>query len=527
MTVTAVAHPEHVATDAPGTTWSTGSTTITAGRVYVAFVDQYRTDSTNPDLPTVTLDGAAMSQVRDDLWDTDGSSRRRMTAFALVAASGGSGVATATVASAPAMGNIQLTEVTLDGTQNGPITIQSAGGDVSGPAGTLQEIGALASLADAGNAIVAHVAANVDVSATARLELSSDSGGDADWTTGAITTNSSPSGCFVPGHIIGDADLTAGWYQNTGTPSAWLQAIEISGATVPAAVAAPYWGALLGAQTEDVVTPPAAGMFIGATVDPRNGNTIEQEIDDFEAALGVPKMDIIRRFDGSDPMPTSFYNAGNHGDDFQNDENVRHRAISVKGEPTQAELETFIATIPDDGYTTWLIVHHEPENDIAEGKLTHDEAWFQGMLDNLHGAWIAEGAPSHVVPSLCLMTWLERDSNPSTSSADWFPRSAIIDDFTLWLDPYDPNAIRTLQFLTEATVDLWEANGGGPWGIAETGTKRTGQDGADWITEGCAWARGRGAVGWCWFHSSVGNDGPWWLDDATMAAALGAEVVGV
>ncbi len=524
MTISAGSVLVNTPTDAPPTTWSSGSFSYVANRIYVAFVTQYRTDSTDPPTPTATFAGNAMTEQLDDLWDSTTSSRRRSTAFTYVPSNSGTTTVAATAGSAPAFGSVTVVELTTDGEPTGTLVPQTASGDVSGPADSLQEIAAMSALASSGNALVACVAANVDISATARLEQSGDTGGDDTWTTGTIATNTSPSASIIPGFLIGGTDLTPGYYQNTGTPSAHLLVLEISETTTPVSsspIGDAYIGVFAG-SAPSIVQP--SGMFIGATVDPEWPETGVEAIANLESELGVPKLDIIRTFQGG-AMPTTYAGGGNHND-WDSHIGVRHRVISVKGEPTQAQLETFIQTIPTDQYLTWLIVHHEPENDGGN----HTPAWFQTMLNNLHAAWQSvDGGNSRadVIPSLCLMTWLERDSNANTTSADWFPSSGIIGDFTLWLDPYDPQSRRTLQQQTEATVDLWEAAGGGPWGIAETGTKRTGAEGATWITQGCAWARSRGAVGWCWFHSAVGNDGPWWLTDPDMLEAMGAEVVGV
>lgn len=524
MAITAQTLKANTSTDAPGASWSSASFSYTANNIYAVFVTQYRTDSVDPPTPTATFAGTSMGAAdQDDLWDTSGTSRRRSTAFTYVPTNSGTGVVIATAASAPAYGSVTVIELATDGAPSGTLVPQSASGDVSGVAGALQEIGALSALSSAGNVLVGCVAANVDVSATARFELSGDTGGDDSWTTGTIATNTSPAAAIIPGWLAGGTDLTPGYYQNTGTPSAWLQVLEISETTTPVTnpgITAPYLGIFAGSAPSIV---QSSGMFIGATVDPEWPETGVQAIANFEAELGVPKIDIIRSFQGG--MPTTYAGGGNHND-WDSHIGVRHRVISVKGEPTQAQLETFIASIPSDQYKTWLIVHHEPENDGGN----HTPAWFQTMLDNLHAAWLSVdggNGRADVVPSLCLMTWLERDNNANTSSADWFPRSAIIGDFTLWLDPYDPNSVRTLQQQTQATLDLWRAEGGSAWGIAETGTKRTGADLANWIAQGCAWARSEGATGWCWFHSAVGQDGPWWLEDPQGLAALGAEVVGV
>lgn len=264
------------------------------------------------------------------------------------------------------------------------------------------------------------------------------------------------------------------------------------------------------------------GMLIGATIQPRNGDTIAEATATFESQIGA-SIDIARRFDSG--TPTSWATGGN-SKQFSVDTGQRHRIVSIKGnadhEPTQAQWETFIADIPNDGYKTFIIGHHEPDNDGG----SHTPAWFQGQLNRLHAAWEAQGSPEYVVPSFCLTGYKDRDGNASTSSSDWFPDSSIIADFTFFFDPYDPNGNKTLEQQCTATVAAWNTAGGGDWGIAETGTKQTGSAGATWISDGFDYLRANGCVAVCWFHSSVGTHGPWYLDDSTMRAEFGSQIGG-
>jgi hypothetical protein len=276
---------------------------------------------------------------------------------------------------------------------------------------------------------------------------------------------------------------------------------------------------------------PTDGIVrIGAAIDldaTYSATTYPAATTAFETLIGA-SIDIARRFDSG--MPTAWdADAGNDANCFIQDEGVRDRIISVKGSttsgPTQAQHVTFMNDIPVDGFKTYYICHHEPENDVKQGKPTHTAAWFQDKLDDLHAAWVTAGSRDDIIPSLCLTSYWERDDSSSTSSANWFPRSAIIEDFCLFLDPYDEASSGTsMEDKVYRTLQLWAAAGGGPWGIAEAGTKKTGTAGATWIHEACQYVRQNNGVAFCYFHSSVGPTGPWWLDDPIMQAQLGAEV---
>lgn len=517
---------DHTLATSPGaTSTSTASHAYAANTLYIAFVTQMRTDSVEPSEPTVSGMGATWTEVTtpNGYWDSSVPSLRKTRVFRARPSSGGTGTVTVSYASQPA--DIDICIVSKDDADT-VVQLKDVGFSPTG-AGALFEPLTMTTPGSTDNRFIAFVAQNVEAAASARLELAADSGGDANWTTlSALGTAAAPTATYIAGYLNANptTDLTPGFRQSSGqTAAAYMVVLELNKtAAAPPTLTGERIGGVVYETGGGAPPPPEVpSLLVGATVDTRNGQSYAQATAQFNTDLSNAygssvSIEVGRRFFGS--LPASFDSVNQ----FVQDKNVRSRIISWKAEPTLAENQTFMATIPNDGFITWCITHHEPENDGG----SHTSAWFRGMLDNLHGAWVNLGRPAHLRPSLCLMTWLERDGNAGTSSADWFPTSDKIADFTLWLDPYDPNSNETLQQQAGATLDLWVAAGGSPtkWGITETGSHRTGSNLANWIHESVAWCRSNGAVGYCYFHSAVGNDGPWWLDDVAGRAALAAEI---
>lgn len=248
--------------------------------------------------------------------------------------------------------------------------------------------------------------------------------------------------------------------------------------------------------------PPPEPMLVGTAVTKTTTESWDTATTRFEQMVGKP-ITIARRFLGG-----PFTNWASIPQ-FAVDTGKRSSVVSFKGDPTDVQLVAAIQSIPVDGFTRWLVWNHEPENDGAP----MTPAYFRGRQARLLAAWRAAGSPTHVKPMIVLMTWLERDGNASTSSAQWFPDEPAA--WTLGLDPYDIPGTMSLEKLTKPTVDLWRAAGGHDWLIAETGTHTTpGATAAAWITTGFDWARSYGAKAVCWFDSGVGaNAGPngWFL----------------
>lgn len=267
------------------------------------------------------------------------------------------------------------------------------------------------------------------------------------------------------------------------------------------------------APTTTTTMPPSGTFMLGATTDRQGTQTWAQATAAFEAQIGN-NLDIARRFYSS--FPSSFTQPPSWSQDI----GKRHRFVSVKGDPTLTQWVNLLNTFPDDGFDTWVTINHEPEND--GGSMT--PTVFKARLRVMHQA-IGMVGRDDIHPAFVLMSWAERDGNQATSSALWFPDPDIIGDFTLGLDPYDPNSRSTYPVLVDPTLALWDAAGGGDYMITEVGTKRTGADGVAWI-------RGMGdhcrADADCralmWFHSFVGDQGPWYLNDPAMQKAYGALV---
>lgn len=242
-------------------------------------------------------------------------------------------------------------------------------------------------------------------------------------------------------------------------------------------------------------------VLLGASVEQQDGQTWGEATAVFEALIGR-RVPVARRF--SRRPPTTFTGTNV----FALDAGVRSSVISWKGEMTDAELRRFLESIPDDGFTRWVIWQHEPEND--GGQMT--PAFFRARQARLLAAHRAIGAPSRIVPTVNVMGWLERDSDRPvpTSSATWFPDEPAA--WCLGINPYDEGRLE-LRAGLEPTLKLWRAAGGVRWSVPEFSTRRTGPQAARWITEGLGWAASEGADFACWFdHGGKEPEaGGWYL----------------
>lgn len=261
------------------------------------------------------------------------------------------------------------------------------------------------------------------------------------------------------------------------------------------------------AELEALLDPevPESGMLVGASIQRRAGETWVSSLARFETTIGK-QVQVVRRFDGDAPgdfATTSTFR----------DLTGRHRILSFKGSPTQAQIEAFIATIPNDGRRTYLASWHEPEDNMSG-------ATFQGHSAKLLAATDASGR-TDVIPSIILKTWLERDGNANTSSADYFP--AAPERWVLLMDPYFSKVENTYASQCGQTVALWRARGGVRIGIAEFGVKSTGQEAADQIAGILADAEADGNEVASYFDSNVGdNAGAGWYLDLRGPAAVEA-----
>lgn len=235
----------------PSTSTSTSSNAYTADSLYIVFVTQYRTDSTNPPAPSVSGFGATWTDITPDLgglsapglWDDSSGSRRRLSVFKGIPGSSGTGALTVSYASNP--GNCGVIVWELAGADD---VVAFAEGDVGGSAGVSRGVSFAGAADSSDNVTLAVVACNTtNVAATARLELNTDSGGDVDWTTGTVVTDSNPATTFFSGYYAGDPDddRDPTWYQNGGFTTAYMFALEVQAAAPPASTFRAFWGILV------------------------------------------------------------------------------------------------------------------------------------------------------------------------------------------------------------------------------------------------------------------------------------------
>lgn len=518
---------DHTHPGTPTTSNVTGSHAYAADALYLVFVTQYRTDSVEPSNPTVTGMGATWTDVSpaSNYWDSGAPSMRKTNVLRGRPSAGGTGALTVAVASAPELLDVVVVECT-----ESDAVVQVKGASHTANSGVLAEPLSMTAPGSSDNRWVAYVATNISAAANARLELDADTNGDADWTSfAAVQHSGSPAGTFLGGYL--DAapagDTTPGWLQTTGSGSSYIVCVEVNKTSAPPAPStAPRWGFVWGNRPSGGGDPPPveSGLLMGAVVKPRNGLSYTQAtaqfITDLRNASGITNlaMPVARRYWDGNTSGKTFQGI----ERFDQDRNVRHRWISWKGEQGAAANATFMETIPDDGFITYVTQHHEPENDGG----SHDEAWFKTMQANIHAGWVSIGRPDHIRPYFNLMSYQDRDASSATAGHNWFPDESIIGDFYYAIDPYDPNGNKTLEQQAGPSYEDWITHGGDParFAIMETGSKRTGANLANWIHQGAAWARSINMVALIWFHSDVGAEGPWWLDDIQGRAAWAEEM---
>ncbi len=521
MTIGAITEWNHTfEATVPTGSKATGVGAYTVGTAYLAFVTQARTDTTEPS--DVTVDGMGITgwtQLDNGYWDPTGASTRKTQAFLAVPTASSTGAVTVNYASDPA--TIDILVLAVPGAN---AVRQTIGASHSAPTGTLHSPITLATPGSSRNATIAYVAGNVSAS-SARLELDADAGGEHDWTSFTPRWySSSPTGTWFAGYTLDStSDLTPGWIHTAGTTSAsYMIAIEAVATPETAGPGVMFGGVLNGSR--DVVLPSELPFLIGAAVgvNPAYTATTHPEATEaFEADLGGRHLQIARRFDSG--MPTDFTSAaaGNGSNDWAQDIGLRHRACSVKETTlnagiSQARFETLIATIPNDGFVTWLTAHHEPDNDHA----AHDATWFLGMHANLHAAWVAQGSPSWVKLYVCFTTWPANNAR----AISFFPPANHIADYAMLLDPYEE--ARSLLSQCEYLVTEWKAAGGTAWGIAETGSTKTGSNASNWVHTSVQDVRSDpDAIMFCYWHNRVEPSGTiWYMTDPDMLQAYGEEM---
>ncbi len=204
---------------------------------------------------------------------------------------------------------------------------------------------------------------------------------------------------------------------------------------------------------------------------------------------------------------------------MQLDFNVRDSCMSFKGSTIDVTaVNAFLDSLPDDGFRRYVTWQHEAERPDKG----NTPAWFKAGIAKF-GAIVDTWNEFHprkqpVIKTIVNMSWLDRDPDLNSSTQDWWP-DIDLSTWVLGLDPYDeggkPFDQQSLQALVTPTLKTWFARGGKRWFVAEYGTKRTGQAGADAIRTNLQWAFDNGCEQFMWFQSYVGTKGPWWLNDPT------------
>ena len=257
-------------------------------------------------------------------------------------------------------------------------------------------------------------------------------------------------------------------------------------------------------------------MLIGASVQRRGGESWAQTVPRFEQDLGGKTITCARRCIGRAPTTWADHPA------FAADTGLRSSWVSFKGNPTDAQLRTFIESIPDEsalGIVRRITWRHEPEND----RFPMTPAYFVGLQDRLYAAWVAAGSPAHVILCFILMGRGERPAPHGDPSSQWFPNHP--EHWEMGIDQYSlkPGGryAGSVAEICRATVDLWRAHGGTDWALTETGCHDIGADAERFLAEGIPWARSEGCTGFMWFDSNIGTEAPaggWYLDQRGQAA---------
>ena len=246
------------------------------------------------------------------------------------------------------------------------------------------------------------------------------------------------------------------------------------------------------AELEGNVEPPPTPprFLVGASVVGNGPAAQRTAITAFESQLDGAQIQVLRAFSDAWRLWQQ-HNASA----FQGRGPV---IMSNKGTGSWDDL---IASIPADQEVYLIATPHEidrPDRGITPTA-------FRSTCTALLAA-VRRSGRGNVHPSACYTSYRERDTSPPAgyeSTAPFFPDEP--DAWVMLLDPYDPNNRISLADACTPTLTLWRTYGGHRWGIAEVGTHRTGQDAADWITDGCAWARGEACETFPWFESGVGT----------------------
>lgn len=261
-------------------------------------------------------------------------------------------------------------------------------------------------------------------------------------------------------------------------------------------------------------TDPDRRMLIGATIQPEPGETWETATAAFEQRLGKP-IQIARRFLPGAPTTWAAER------ELTVDEGKRASVVSFKGTPGRSQIVDFLHSFPDDDFDRWVAHWHEPDKN--NGRIP--PATHQRYSETLREA-IEEVKNPRIHGIAIVTSWGDRDNSAATTSLAYMPT----DDpgwWTFGIDPYDPQGKRTVAEITMPTISIWRDHVGdehAKWMVTETGTKRTGADAADWYARGIRHCRAERATAFMPFHARNGDNGPWWINDPEVYAALAAEM---
>lgn len=184
--------------------------------------------------------------------------------------------------------------------------------------------------------------------------------------------------------------------------------------------------------------------------------------------------------------------------------------VSFTTWPTPTALAGAISSITNLTLLTYL---HEVNNGP---KL--DAPTFRRRHDALHNAALSN-------PLVKVGTILTADPFRSNSYQQWMPtRSDFVgvDGYRFWRQPGSPadpktgttGQSRSLQWIC-GDGPAYAASKGIPFAIGEFGAHPFTTDTANrptWLTESVAWLRSIDALAACYFHSQLGESGPWLLD---------------
>ena len=252
--------------------------------------------------------------------------------------------------------------------------------------------------------------------------------------------------------------------------------------------------------------PPAPTMLIGASVQRRGAESWAQALDRFEDLIGVEVQAVRRFISGRPPANPATHSALA---DVLDGKRTALRLIAVSFTAgTVDEIVTFLRGLPViDKLRYAVAIRHEPDKEL---RVSGPD--FQAMCDDLITAVDIVGRDD-VDPMFVLMSWLERDGNPTTSSLDYMPRTNL-NRWIMGLDPYFGKDENTYDSQAGSTIALWRGLGGRRIALTEWGVKSTGQTAADQITGIHADAEEDGCEFALYFDSAEGTNAGagWYLD---------------